>query len=190
MLNERVEIHWIEIPPLSVRKSCNVARRDGLRDPLRKASALLRAADVATALRDVSEPPEALARQRLQHGITYAKESLPRRGFVRCESLTDLGERHGSEIEHSVRGEQIEVRHCLVRAGDDKIDLIRFRTERRVIAGEHVQIRHVPVARSGFEGECESLDRAKTPGDPRREKWIDERVRVWHQRPPLPGGAR
>jgi hypothetical protein len=141
-LDERVEVHRVEIPPRRVRQSGNVARRDRVRDPLRKASALIRRTDFATALRHLSEAPESLTRQRRQHGIAHAEEPVPRRGFLRFEPLTDLGEGDGPEIEHRVGGEQIEVRHRLVRAGDDDIDLIRFRTEHRVVAGQRLRAGH------------------------------------------------
>jgi hypothetical protein len=40
-LDEHIEIDWIKIPSRRVGESGNVARRDRLRDPLRKASALV-----------------------------------------------------------------------------------------------------------------------------------------------------
>jgi hypothetical protein len=56
-LDERVEIHRIEIPPLGPRESGNVARSDRSADPLREAAPIVPSSDLATPLRDLSESP-------------------------------------------------------------------------------------------------------------------------------------
>ena len=94
------------------------------------AAPLVRRSGLGAPARDLAEPPQTLARQRLEHRIADAEESAPRRRLVRREPLPHLGERHGREIEHRLRGEQIEVRHRLVGAGDDAVDLIRLGGER------------------------------------------------------------
>ncbi len=86
--------------------------------------------------------------------------------------------------------EQFEVRHSFVCARDYKIDLIRFCSERGIVASEHSRLGHASVGRRGFEGERQSLDGTEAPGDSRREKWIDECERMRHQRPPLTRAAR
>src|SRR5204863_9002767 len=94
----------------------------------------------------------------------------------------------GCEIQHRLRGERIEMGHCLVRARDDEIDLIRFGAERCFITREDVRRWNSFALRNGFESQSDPLDRAQTPGDPSRKKRIDEGERMWHQRPPLANG--
>src|SRR5262245_36796487 len=130
---------------------------------------------------------EALARQRLHDGITDAQEATPRipLGIVREQSLTCLGERYRREIQHRVRGEELEMRHRLVSASHYSIDLVRFRGEKRFVSGQLFCVRQATT----LEAQRQTLDRTQTPRDSRGEQRIDECARVRQHRPPLAGRA-
>ena len=185
LLDEQVEVHRVQVPPARVRKSGNVARRDDLRDPISEASALVGGSRVAATPGDLSQPAKALARQRVQHGIADAEEPTPRDRVVAREALADLRERDGREIEHRLRGEEIEVSHRFVGAGDDPIDLIGLRTEQRVVPCQCGCFRDPGPLFSKLKSQRETLDGAQAPRDSRREQGIDERVSMGHQRPPV-----
>jgi len=89
-----------------------------------------------------------------------------------------------------VRGEEVEMRHGLVRASYHAVDLVRLHREHRRVATKFIGVRHCPTGRSGLEHESEALDRTQGPRDARREEWVDKPVRVREQYPPLAGCLR
>jgi len=62
-LDELVEIHRIEIPPLRVREPRNIPRLDCLPDPLRKITTISRRPSVSALMRNLSQPLKTFARQ-------------------------------------------------------------------------------------------------------------------------------
>jgi len=108
---------------------------------------------------------------------------------MRREPLSHLGIRHGCEVEHGVGGEQIEVRHCLIRTGNEKIDLFGLAFEQRTVSSELLRIGNSRAVYSVLETERQPLDAAKSPRDARREQGIDERKGMRHRGPPLARSA-
>jgi hypothetical protein len=117
-------------------------------------------------LRDVPKSPETFARQRLEYGVAHAQKPVPLDVVARRNALPDLGERHGREIEHGVRGEQLEVRHRLVRRGHHVIDLVGFTRQHRRVPIELGSVRHGAGGRMPFECTRQPLDGSQAPGDP------------------------
>src|SRR5204862_5549556 len=126
------------------------------------------AARLSRCARDSTQALEALAWHRIEHGIADTEKAVPRHVLPATETLAHFGERHRREIEHRLRGEQVEVRQGLVGAGHHEIDLICFGAERRVVARERRGVGPPITARRLLERESESLNGAQSPRDPRR----------------------
>jgi len=189
-VDEHIEVHGIEIVARGVCESGNVPRRNSRARPFNIATSILLASLVAASARDLLEPSETLTRQRLEHRIPHAQKAVPRDIIVGRDTLLDFRERHRGEVQHGVRGEEVEVRHGLVRARHHTVDLIGFQREDCCVAPDHFAVRHCPMCGLLLEHESETLDRAQTPRDARREERVDEPVRVREQHPPLTGRHR
>jgi hypothetical protein len=137
-VDEHVEVDRVEVAPRGIREPRDVPRSDRAGYPRRVASACVGRARLASTAGDAAKPREPRARQRFGHGVADAEEPAPRRGLAREQPLTDLGERDDREVDHRVRGEQVEVGHRLVRARDEPVDLARLLAEQRVVAREVV----------------------------------------------------
>ena len=159
--------------------------------PLRERPALARRPHLAATTRDLGEPPQALApaaaraRHRPRRGIRARRTESSAR-----DPLPHLGERDGREVEHRLRGEQVEVRHRLVRARDQRVDLVRLGRQRALVAIERLARPACGARRRILEHQPQPLDGAQPPRDPRREQRIDERVRMRQHRPSRAGRAR
>src|SRR4051812_38073992 len=68
-LDERIEVHWIEIRSLWIGEARHVAGLNLLRQPLDKASALGWATALPAALGDLTQTGKALASDRVQDGV-------------------------------------------------------------------------------------------------------------------------
>ena len=149
-VHERVEIDWIEIISAGVSETRNVAIRYRIAHPMGETLPFFNRSNFTSRFGDGAQASKRRNWERRQDGVAYTQKSLPGDVVARNQTLTRLGERHGGEIEHRLRGEQVEVRHRLVTAGNDEIDLIRFRGERGGVASEHVGIRNPPIGRRAF----------------------------------------
>jgi hypothetical protein len=125
-LDERFQIDRIKRVTSRIGQSGNIARRDSLRHPPGELTASLGLSCSTVAIGDLLESTQRLARERLQHTITNAEEAVPGDRIRFDETLLNFGEGNRSKIEHRLRGEQLEVRGCLVGACNDLVDLIRF----------------------------------------------------------------
>jgi len=144
-VDEHIEVHGIEIVARGVRESGNVPRRDGRARPFHVATSILLASRVAASARDLLESSETLARQRLEHRIPHAQKAVPRNVIIARDPLLDFRERHRGEVQHGVRGEEVEVRHGLVRARHHAVDLVGFQREDPCVTGERFAVRHCPM---------------------------------------------
>jgi len=66
-----------------------------------------------------------------------------------------------------VRCEEVEVRHGLVRAGYQAVDLVGLERKERRVAAKLVGVRHPPTRGVALEYDRETLDRTQPPRDPR-----------------------
>src|SRR2546426_308594 len=81
------------------------------------------------------------------------------------------------------------MRHRLVRASYESIDLISFRAEQAIIARQ-VICAGTLAASATLESEGKTFDRAQRPGDPGREQWVHECIRMRQEHPARACGAR
>src|SRR6185312_4353456 len=168
----------------------DVSWRNGLLDPRRIGATFGRRGDLPMLADDCVESAQTLARERLSDGITDAEESVPCPVLVRVETLLHFRVRDKGEVDHGVRGEQVEVRNRLVCASDEAVDLIRLGGEERVVARECRLVGYAGATRRLLERRRDSFDAAKSPGDSSREERIDEGVGVRQHRPPFATRAR
>ena len=90
-----------------------------------------------------------------------------------------------------MRGEKIEVRHRLVCAGDELIDLIRFCIAAACRSGSELVVvgtRRSAAARSKVDRQ--PFDSPQAPGYSRREKRIEESISMRQDRPSIARRAR
>ena len=167
------------VVPRRVRKTGDVARRYRARDPLARSRC-------ARAGVPASPRPCVIcrSRSRLSRGSGPSTGSPtprnPRHATASSgvDPLAHLGERHRREIQHRLRGEQIELRHRLVRARDQRVDLVRFGRQGRVVARRASRASGTRVARR----RC--LERSAQAAPPRadptrfRSRTADRRTRT------------
>jgi len=89
-----------------------------------------------------------------------------------------------------VRGEEVEMRHGLVRARHHPVDLVGLQREQRRVVAKLGNVRHRPLCGVLLEHESETLDRTQSPRDARREERVDEPIRVRKQDPPVTSSHR
>jgi hypothetical protein len=123
-VDEHVEVDRIEVVTRGVCQPDDIAWLDSHARPLDITSPRSFVPRVSASPRDIPKPAQALARKGAEHRVAYAQESAPRDVILRGDALLHFGVRHGGEVDHCMRGEQIEVRHGFVRSSDHMIDLI------------------------------------------------------------------
>ena len=136
LLDELVKVHRIHVVTIRAGESCDVARRNGISDPLSELPPFLGSARQSAPLRNPPQPPETLSRQRTEHEISDSKKSAPGNGVVMRESLTHFRKRNSCEIQHCLRSKQIEVGHCLIGTRNYEIDLVSLARERGILPGQ------------------------------------------------------
>src|SRR5215207_5518591 len=107
-LDEDVEVDRIKVPSRRFGQPRHVARIDCTADPVDELLALARTSRHARAPCDLPQALEALSRKVPQHRVPHAEESLPCSTLRTTEPLAHLGEGHRREVQHGLRGEQVE----------------------------------------------------------------------------------
>jgi hypothetical protein len=186
--DERVEVDGIEISAFRIGEARNISTGDRLGDPVDELPAS-RDVGITNGSSDATQPAETLPRKWANDFVVDAQQTAPRHRVAGFDSLLHFREGHRGEVQHRLRREQIEMRHCLVRAGDEKIDLLRLGGEKPIISLQHVQGRAARASLRIFERERQPLYRKQTPRNSRRKERIDEGIRVRHQHPAFIGGA-